>query len=287
MISGITLMDFYDRYSLKEFFVRRFNKTVIPFLAWSLIILAGKVATHRIPASEINARYIYQAITGTTIVDYYWFFSSLFVIYLSIPLFAAVEKDKRKEVFTYLVVAGFLLNILAPFINGVFELDLNTPLAVIVDMNVLIWVPLGWLLHNTQFSKWQKAVIYCVALFGLRMHIVGTYVLSMRTGMIDGTFKGYENVPSVLYAVGVFVLLKDIGTKVMESRARGFFSFLGSYTYPIFLTQFIFLKLIVQRPFVNPTSLVYRLGGPYVIIPMIIVMTAVLRKIPIVKKIVP
>jgi surface polysaccharide O-acyltransferase-like enzyme len=287
MISGITLIDFYDRYSLKEFFIKRFNKIVIPFLAWSIIILAGKVAAHRIPASEINARYIYQSITGTTIVDYYWFFSSLFLIYLSMPLFAAVNKDKRKEVFTYLAAAGFLLNTLLPFINGVFELELNTPYAVIVDMNVLIWVPLGWLLHNTQFRKWQKAVIYSLALCGLLLHIVGTYVLSMGADMIDGTFKGYENVPSILYAVGVFVLLKDIGTKVMESRTQSFFSFLGGYTYPIFLTQFIFLKLIVQLPFVNPKSLVYRLGGPYVIIPMIIAMTAVLRKIPIVKKIVP
>ncbi len=45
MISGITLMNFYDRYSLKEFFIKRFNKTVVPFVAWSLIILAGKVAS--------------------------------------------------------------------------------------------------------------------------------------------------------------------------------------------------------------------------------------------------
>ena len=109
----------------------------------------------------------------------------------------------------------------------------------------------------------------------------------MRIGMIDGTFKGYENVPSVLYSVGVFVLLKDIGRKVMESKARGFISFLGGYTYPIYLMQFIFIKTIPLLPFVDTRSLLYRLGAPFVIIPMIIVVAAVMRKIPVVRRIVP
>ena len=287
MISGITLMDFYDRYSLKEFFIKRFNKTVVPFVAWSLIILAGKVASHKIPAEQVNAKFIYQSVTGTTIVDYYWFFSSLFIVYLSMPLFAAVEKEKRKMVFSYLAIVGFSLNILAPFITGVFQLDLNTPYAVTDVMGVMIWVPLGWLLHNAELKKWHKGIIHCLALVGLLLHMVGTYVLSMKTGMIDGTFKGYENVPCVLYSIGVFVLLKDIGTKAMQGKTGKFISFIGGYTYPIYLIQFIFLKTIPLLPFVDSKSLLYRLGAPFVIIPMIIAMTAVLRKIPIVKRIVP
>ncbi|SFP99478.1 Surface polysaccharide O-acyltransferase, integral membrane enzyme [Butyrivibrio proteoclasticus] len=287
MISGITLMDFYERYSLKEFFIKRWHKAVVPFIAWSLIIMLGKVLSHKIPREQLSPHFIYQSVTGTTIVDYYWFFSSLFVLYLSMPLYAAVEKEKRRLVFTYLVGAGFALNSLAPFITGVFQLDINTPYAVTSVMGVLIWVPIGWLLHDTELSKTQKFTIYGLAIAGLLLHIIGTYVLSMRIGMIDGTFKGYENVPSVLYSAGAFVLLKDIGKKVMDSRGRDFVLFLGGYTYPVYLMQFIFIKTIPLLPFVDTRSLLYRLGAPFVIVPMIIAVAACMRKIPVVRRIVP
>ena len=39
MVSGITLMDFFDRYSMKRFFARRFMKTMLPFLVWSLVAM--------------------------------------------------------------------------------------------------------------------------------------------------------------------------------------------------------------------------------------------------------
>lgn len=37
MISGVTLMDYLKRYDDKTFLKKRFSKTVLPFLAWSLI----------------------------------------------------------------------------------------------------------------------------------------------------------------------------------------------------------------------------------------------------------
>ena len=37
MISGATLMDYRKRYSTEEFFKKRFWKTVVPFLIWSVV----------------------------------------------------------------------------------------------------------------------------------------------------------------------------------------------------------------------------------------------------------
>ena len=204
------------------------------------------------------------------------------------PLFAAVEKSKRKLVFSYLVVFAFIFNILLPFLKKLFSSDLNTFFYVPVLVNCLIWPLLGWLLHNCEIKKWQKIIIYVLGLLGLMLHICGSYVLSVDAGHIDKTFKGYENVPSVLYAIGVFVLLKDVGTWLMKKECISrFVKVLGKYAFEIYLLQFILLDWVVSVPAIDRTSMVYRLGSPFIMIPIIMIFTWGLRKIPIVRNVVP
>lgn len=287
MTIGVTLFDFYDRNTLKEYFQKRAKKVAIPFIAWSLIGLVEKILIHSILIDKVTPKFIYQGITGTSIVSIYWFFTSLFIIYLSLPLFASVKKTKRQEVFTYLVISGFILNILIPFLKDIFSSDLNAPYNITVVSGALIWPPLGWLLHNNELKKKHKVVIYLLAILGLIMHIVGTYTLSIREGYIVRTYKGYQNVPSILYSVGIFVLLKDIGNAIMHGKVKKFISWLGNYTFPIYLMQFILLDLFSRLPFIDTHSIVYRLGTPFVMIPIIIFITWIMRKIPIIKRIVP
>ena len=288
MVSGITLMDFYDRYSLKKFFSKRFMKAMLPFLVWSLIAIGIDLYTGKRLWSSIDFRTVFQDITGNRCVSMFWFFVPLFIVYLCMPLYAAVEKNKRKFVFSYLVGIAFVFNMILPFLKNVFSSDLNTFLRVPVLAEFLIWPLLGWLLHNCEIKKWQKVIIYVLALSGLMMHICGTYVLSMEAGRIVRTFKGYENVPSVLYAMGVFVFLKDVGTLIMKNeRVARLVGMLGRYAFEVYLLQFILFAWIDANPAIDRTSMVYRLGAPFVMIPIIIAFTWCLRKIPILRNIVP
>lgn len=287
MIIGVTLFDFYERYTLKEYFIKRLRKSVIPFVAWNLIGLAEGIVLNRITINSVNLKYIYQGITGTSIIGIYWFFTSLFIIYLSLPLFASVEKTKRKEVFLYLVISGFVLNQFIPFLKNAFSSDLNTPYSITVVSGALIWPPLGWLLHNCELKNRHKILVYILAICGLIMHIEGTYILSIREGQIISTFKGYQNVPCVLYSVGIFILLKDIGNAIMHGNIERFVKWIGSYTFPIYMMQFILLDLFPHLPFVNTYSIIYRLGAPFIMIPIIIAITWVMRTIPIIRRIVP
>lgn len=278
---------FFDRYSLGEFLKKRFRKAVVPFLAWSIIGLLEKTILHKIDVSDINLKYVYQGVTGTSIVSFYWFFSALFIIYLSMPLFSAVEKSKRETVFTYLVYAGFTLNILIPFLKKVFVSDLNTPYSVTVVTKALLWVPLGWLLYNKEIGIKGKVLVYSLAGFGLFLHIWGTYSLSMQAGEIISTYKGYQNVPCILYSVGMFVFLKEISNRVMHGKVKEVIKWLADYSFPIYLMQFVFFDLFQKLPFVRTRSLVYRLSAPFIIIPIIIGITWVMRKTPVLKRIVP
>lgn len=287
MISAIKLLDFFDRYSLREYLVKRIQKILIPFLAWNFIAVACKLLIGALELDSISLRFLYQGITGSTIIDIFWFFSSLFILYLSLPLFAAVEKVKRKTVFTYLTITGFVLNILIPFIKNVFNLDLNAPYSVMAVAGVLIWIPLGWLLHSCALSHLQKTIVYIFGIMGLLMHIVGTYQLSMKAGEIVGTFKGYQNVPCILYSAAMFVLLKDIGSILMKGKYAAFIKWLGGYTFAIYLIQFLLLAFVSLKTNIDQTTMAYRLGAPFVFAPIIIIITWCIRRIPVLRAIVP
>lgn len=137
MITGATLVDYQDRYSTKEFFVRRAKKTVIPFLAWSLIGYALQL--YRGETSP-SLKGLVNGVLGTSIVGIYWFFPVLFCVYLTLPLFAAVAREKRKSVFTYLAVAGFVVNSLVPFILKVFSIDLRWPFSLNSVTDIYIYM---------------------------------------------------------------------------------------------------------------------------------------------------
>lgn len=288
MVSGITLMDFFDRYSMKRFFFNRFKKTMVPFLFWSLVAIGIDLWRGRRLWANIDFRSVFQDITSNRCVSMYWFFGTLFILYICMPLYASVEKGKRKLVFSYLVTFALVFNIGLPFLKRVFSSDLNTFFHVPVLAGYLIWPLLGWLLHNCVTKKWHKTIIYVLGVAGLMLHLCGTYVLSVEAGHIIGTFKGYENLPSVLYAAGVFVFLKDLGGWLMKSeRIAKVIKVLGSYAFEVYLLQFILIAWADSTPAIDRTSFAYRLGAPFVMIPIIIAFTWCLRKIPILRKIVP
>ena len=64
MITGCTLIDYSSKYSTKEFFIKRINKTLIPFIAWSFIGIIYLCLSNQswinlqIPISERLNRYI-------------------------------------------------------------------------------------------------------------------------------------------------------------------------------------------------------------------------------------
>ena len=288
MSSGITMMDFYDRYTLREYFIKRGKKTVFPFLGWSCIGLFWGMARGQILVSDLNVSYVAKGIMDAAFVPMYWFFTPLFIIYLCMPLFAAVEKKKRRLVFTYLAVTGFILNSLIPFLLALCKVEWTMPYTLSVLSGSLFWPVAGWLIHNTEWTKRQRAGLYLLAILGLFMHIAGTYITSMEAGSIVRTFKGYQNVPCILYSVGIFVLLKQTGSRIMKKeRVARFIGWLSRYTFAIYLEQFLLLDIIPMITGVDTKLLVYRLVAPFVMIPIMIGGTWLLRKVPGIRRLVP
>ncbi|MBR4618536.1 MAG: acyltransferase [Bacilli bacterium] len=288
MITGITLMNYRDKYDTKTYFKKRIIKTVIPFIIWSLIALLYRIYYIKdISTASLNFQYIFNGILGTKFITIYWFFIPLFIVYLVIPILSAIDKKKRNSIFMYIVILNFILISCFPLINNIFKLGLALPITSIIGTEYTSYVLIGYLLDNNELKKNHKIIIYILGIIGLLVHIILTYIVSKESGMVLRTYKGYNNVPCILYSTAVFILLKDIFSKIKGEKALKYASIFSKYTFAIYLMHFYIMQIIQKEFDLSIYSIIYRLGMPLIIIPICILITWLLRKIPIIKHIVP
>ena len=289
MISGATLIDYRERYTTKQFVVKRLKKTLIPFIAWSVIGVVYMVATDywgmEWTLEWFNS--VWLRIININVISIYWFFGALFSVYLCIPVLSAISKELRNKVFIYIIVAVFVIDSLAPFLCRVFSIEYASKVTIPVGGGYIIYVLLGYILSKVSLSLKQYIMVYGMAIAGLIMHIVGTYCLSYNAGYIVQTFKGYLNVPCILYSVGVFVLFKQLGEKIKNQRVIDLIDWVSQYTFAVYLLHWFVMNVIVRKFYVDIRSMWYRLGAPIIIFAICIMITWIVRRIPILKKILP
>lgn len=267
MVSGATLMDYSKRYSTKEYFKKRVVKTVIPYLVWSII---GNVLD----------------VSGIFFV--YYFFLNLFGVYLCIPLFSFIKDAYKEKVVTYVVLISFVFNYFLPFfctvtgINYVFKIPFD------LANGFLIYALVGYLIYKKDISFKWRLLSYICSLIGFVLHIGGTYLYSIEAGAIDSTFRGYTNFPCLLASVGIFVFIKQVGQQIKSEKVIKVVEWLSGYTFPVYLIHFYVIELIMEVVFKDYVHLmIYKLTTPFLTIAISIGIAWLIRKIPVIRKILP
>lgn len=285
MVIGVTLIDYRENYSTKEYFIRRINKTVIPFASWSLIGVFWRIHFYPDFRTNLSIKTVLEGIVNTKVISIYWFFTALFGIYLILPVLGAIEKGYRIKIYAYIVVIYLVLNTLFPLLANIVGFQLET-----VEFPIegyVIYVLIGYLLHNCELKRKDRVIIYGMAVVGLLLHAIGTYNLSVEQGSIVQTYKGYLNLPCYMYSVGIFVFTKEVVSRVKLKSFFLFFSKMSNYTFGIYLIHWYILDLIKRYGNVNVKSLYYIFGAPIIVIPICIILVWLIRKIPLVRRIVP
>ncbi len=290
MISGATLMDFYDRYDLKSYLGKRFRKTVIPYVFWSLagiLIQIGLIGNLK-PAS-VNLKYIVEGLLrGKLVVSVYWFFIPLFAIYLTLPVFAAVPRKMRRTVFGFTAGTCFLFNMLLPFLKKMLAIDINYSFTLGLGTNCMLFAVMGYLLAHEELKTREKWALYIAGLAGFLMMLFGTEIYSAAAGELDDSWKGYTNLPGFLYGTAMFVVLRFSGEKLMKHpRVSRAVHFLEKYTFGIYLLHWFVLQIIVRTFSIQVSSLWHRLLTPIPVTAVCIAAVWLLRKIPVLRETVP
>ena len=267
MISGATLMDYREKYSTKEYFVRRAIRAGIPFLAWKIgcVLALGGLPWGHIVSRETVFIFLNE-LYNSSIIGVYWFFLPLFVIYLSIPFLSSV-RDKRTNLgyviaWSVLVMAAQLLIDFLKWKWGLgASLDLNMgKLSPVVSAYPLLYPLLGYWLATYEIPQKYRISIYLLGIAGFLMHFVGTMYVTSPDGPISGMFKGYANLPAVLQAAGIFLFVKNIDFEKFPRAVLRLCAFIKPYTFFVFLSHFYFVLYVQQYPKVF-SSIYFRMFG--------------------------
>lgn len=290
MISGATLIDYNKRYNLKTYFEKRINKTLIPYIIWSMLGLLFQVFYLKsIKLSQVNFKMILNGLLSTSncLVQVYWFFIPLFCIYLAIPFISEIPTQKRKKVFSYIVIIQFFFDALIPFISSVFNLEIQNNF-IGISNSYLIYLFLGYLLTHYEIKPSLRVLSYISGLLGLSLHIFGTYFSSIQAGKLITIYKGYMNVPCLLYSTAIFIFFRYGGQKIMQNQIIcNIINKIKKYTFSLYLMHWYILQILLRHFAINEASIIYRLTAPFIALGITIIITIIIRKIPVIKRILP
>lgn len=171
MLSGANLLNYREKYSTKEYFAKRFIRTVIPWLFWSLIVLVWKTCTEQIVIESYSPLYILNLILSNKVENVYWYFTTLFGIYLSIPILAPLVNYRK--ILWYIVGVNFLFVGVLPVFNQLVGITFS--LSIPVASGLIIFPILGYLLSTMNLDSKKRRILYIVGFCGALFRYIYLY----------------------------------------------------------------------------------------------------------------
>lgn len=245
----------------------------------------GKISLDKLSILEII-----NMVFATKAMPVYWFFIPLFAVYLSIPVLGRIDEQYKKETYSYGVVFAFITVSFLPKILGLLGINYNISLNIEAVGGYIIYVLLGYLLEYCySLTKIQRLVIYVLGFSGWFVRFITVLSWSLKSGSIQNQLGGYTGFPTVLFSVAVFVFFKyEVSNiRILNSINEKNINLLASYGLGVYLIHMYFIKLLPKVVGIPITSMVWRTAGVIIVYCCCLITVYILKKIPLVKYIVP
>lgn len=285
MISGATLMEYRNRYSTSVFLKRRFLRTVVPWFLWSAIFLFWKVQTDQIVIEDRSVlKQCLEMIVNNKVMQVYWFFNVLFACYLVIPVFSILGTNRK--VLWYVVGLNFIFSSVLPTVSK--WLDFSYNLSVPVVGSCMIYILLGYLLKDITLNKKQRYLLYIIGFGMMIFRYVYTYHFSSITGITDTSIKGFQVFHAVLYSVAIWILGWNINWRtVIPKWLQDRLPTIASCSLGVYLTHIFVMYYEKQLLSLNNHSFIWRTICILLTYIASLMITLILKKIPIIRILVP
>ena len=202
----------------------------------------------------------------------YWFLIVLFGIYLSIPILSLIINCISKCDLRYFIITAIVTISIFPFVNSfiieVFRFEgnaWNTALELPILGSYMIFPLLGYWASVTDFDKKMRKLIYILAVVMVIFRYEGLKLLSERDGMTNQLFMNYKSIPSVLFAIGVFVFFKyNNCIYKFGSRFKKLISQISSCSFGVYLIHNIILSIMSHVSFFEKYSFQWYFIWPFI-----------------------
>lgn len=148
MLSGANLIGYRERYSTKEFFIKRLRKTAVALLIGSAVcyilfcLFPSSFYGASVFEGALSLRDFINRFLSNTINDTYWFLYTILFLYVLTPLISLASSNKR--IIQMLVLVTCILSICFPFIDristGTIQLSASVPLPYFSTVSLFYYV---------------------------------------------------------------------------------------------------------------------------------------------------
>lgn len=289
MLSGATLMRYREKYDTKTFFRKRVLKVLIPFIFWAIFMFVWKIyVVHSLEEIHSIQEFLNSFFNNKEESTYYFMFNIL-GIYLTMPILSLLTKKEYRKTLWFTVILYFIFNSFLPNILSLFNINYNSNASILFD-GYIIFVILGYLLSTEKTeNKYINILIYIGAIIGVIYRYITTFLLSKEAGIVIKTTWGYTSWHSILLTSAVFLLVKNLPIEKIENNKKivSIISKISSCSFGVYLIHQI--VMYYEKTFfdVNSAMWQWRTFGIITTYLISLIIVYILKKIPIIRKIVP
>lgn len=286
MLTGATLLGYREKYDTRTFFLRRAHRVLVPFLAWSVIALVWKVATGQM-AAPAGPRSFLQLVFNAKIIDAYWFFIPLFMIYLCLPVLTELRSNRRA--LWYLASLAFVFNVAVPSLCTILGMEHNPDATVPMASGYLLYALLGYLLKDAELDRKARCALYAAGVVAYLVRFLGTIALSDAAGALNETFWGYQNLTCFFEAVAVFVFARNVRWDRLfgTERAQQGLAQVASCSFGVYLIHMFAFWYGLLLTGLQGADLLWRTAGPVVAYALCLTIVWIAKRIPLIRTLFP
>lgn len=284
MISGILLLDHLNKYSTVVFFKKRFIRIVIPYVLWSTIWVFYK-ADFCPDIGDIRVGII--DILNFKAQPIYWFFSCLFTIYLTFPLFNYI---KEKEKFLkYFILLSIIFEGVIPYIADILSIEKYGFVRFISGSAYIVYPYLGFYIINyCKASDFKKIILFGIICILIKYLITAGVTLyknfSVWTLLCDP-----KNFLIMSYSVAILLLIRLFCKR--NRRYDSIILFLSKYSFGVYLLHMFILeyqcKILKSLNFNFDSSITYRFVGSVFVYLLSLIICYFFSRLKILKVLIP
>lgn len=250
MQSGALLLHPSKKEPVKDFFLKRFSKVLLPFLTWNFVYAVIIAVTSSTPVWIV----LMKSLEGS-IFYHLWFLYVLFGLYLITPILRVYVRKASYANIAYFLVLWVFITGVNPLLKKLLNYDLEVKIEYLYGY--IGYFVLGYYLNCIDISKRVRIIVYIFALLCIPVMIISSYFLTIQNKTPDLFFQEYLSIPVILYSSAVFLFAKysslfntfDINYRQMVNVARICFGVYLSHALVLAVLKYRFhIQATIENP---------------------------------------
>jgi surface polysaccharide O-acyltransferase-like enzyme len=256
MISGALLLR--NDYEILKFLKKRFFRLIPPLLFWSLVYLFYDNLIYEVTV-ESTSEFLHLMRLGLLekpFSQYHlWFVYDLIGLYLIVPIIAKwIKYSTSKEVLYFVIIWGITIIAYNPYLQ-----EYVPEIEFLYFTRYLGYMVLGYYLTTIKSKNHFLAIM--LILIGAFSTIYGTYYESNAINKYSGIYYDYLSINIVVFAVGVFLLVKN--TTINNRIINKIIKFISDHSFGIYLAHALVLVIFERN------DLDISVANPWISVPLI------------------